>query len=435
MNIRIPRRIPSAFLLSISAGLAAVTQPSLSAELSVAVGSTSEHTDNARKRRGQDSSSEWQTFSNINFAAAHSGSQLDFDLDYRLEDREFWKNSQADDQQINGATDLNWTINSTFGFNASHRRRQLIADSAAADLLANEDSRETLILRPYGQIQLRSNTSLSISPYVSWTEYESDRDLGNSDSERIGSLLNLENQLSRITRFGTQIEVYEADFDENDLTYTGQRANLFYAVDLRNTQYQIEAGLDYIDPESGPSEQSTAYRLEASHSSGFSDIQFSASQSLSDNVSGSPSNSDANAPRSRREGGGEISLVRYQAYFLSIETQSICSRCQLIGSVRLSKEDHLNAPANSIDETLYSLAGSYLFSEQITGRLSLTQRNTDPEDDAQFDENRVIADIRWQVVPRLTLLLGGGYEERDSENRNQSYQEYVGSLGFSYDLY
>ncbi len=369
----------------------------------------------------------------LNLTANYDNWLIDLDADYQLYAQTFAKETQSDDEYVDGSTALVFGKDrDPFGLELHHSSRMLLQTPDAIDLLENMDEREIISAAPIARLRLFDTDILFVRgdfSQVSFKESET------QDSKRNGASLGWIHPLSVTDVLQLTAQQSEVKFDHRpESDYTLTNAMLSYAVQLRKLNYRIEVGYNETSPEVGEEQGSPTYRAELGYISGYNNFSLSFSQQITDTSFG-----DGNAYDPSEIPGGdglsqELDLIDRQKADVNWTTTAICDRCSFSIGVGLEDDDYLMSDEES--RNLYARS-AFIYSLSKAARIEFTANRSKYDFEGtgvmtDYDVNYFSLKYAYRFVNGIDVDVFARREDRESDAPNSSYDENIYGIGLGY---
>lgn len=352
-----------AYLLPLLAGFAAAANVSVALDLTASAEVLVEYTDNARKS-SEAEMSEVQEEIELAVAGTHGGEELTADFQYRLDHRIFNDDSQGDETAMEGFATLSWEqIEESLFWEFSHRRKDVLRDSALVDLRENRDERDITEISPLYIARITPVDSLQARLTYAMIKYqEADR----LDSVRYGGSLSWRHALSVTDSFMVTAQSTQSDFDsqrQDDIRYDS--ASFSYASMLARLSYRATLGInkairDERDDATGP-----LYGIDATYDDGLRQWHIRLDSRITDSSLGDGNQNIFDNFGDTDTTLGEVDIIEKSSLEAGVTTGQLCTVCELRGTVFYDQEDYETQPRDN-KEYGVEVALDYLLDRRST---------------------------------------------------------------------
>lgn len=386
-------------------------------------------------KRAQAPMDERQDVYRLSLAADYSSWLIDADINYQLVSQKYAENSQADEEYADGASNLVFgKAEDPVALQLTHSRRMLLSTPDAVDLVGNQEARDILAARPEVRIKISGTDKLLLNGEVQRVDFP---DNDQQNSKRNGVSLAWLHSFSPISSLQLSANQQDVTFDNYvNADYSIRSSMLTYGVELRKLKYSLAFGYNENEPELGDSKSAPTYRASVVYTSGYNQIDFSASRLLTDTSYG-----NGNIPNTvdLPDSDGlslELDRIDRRRAEFNWRTGVICSRCVLSTGVSAVEDTYLEKDEQSL--SIYTRAGfTYAFSTAANMSLSVARSDVDFENQISAQDYQLeyaSLDYGYYFSNGLNMHIAGRREVRDSNGLNGAgdYTENIYSISLAY---
>lgn len=358
------------------------------------------------------------------------------DLDYLAEYSDFLHDEQESETAIDGRANFLWhMLPRNLDFVLHHQISQQLTDRRTTDVSDNRERRQVLTTGFDGKLHPSAVDTIVISPrFVDVKLQESDQ----SDSQRGGLNVAWQHQLSAVSLLALTAGYNDVKFDEGDNDYESSSLMLSYRAALSRLSYQLGAGYNKFDRDSGDSPDGYMLRLGADYQGEGFTWGGTLVHELTDNSIGLS--------------GVELDMTNFRADDSNFEVQDIVERTQLdlFARRRLGVDTEIFAGIgarrdryetdNSLDEDSYYMQLGYTYQLSSRWGLGATARweNIEFVDDPtglEYDDTYIELFATYRVNSRLDWRVAVLREQRDSDIDFQEYTDNQAVLSVNYRFF
>ncbi|MBU0801740.1 MAG: hypothetical protein KKA05_12160 [Alphaproteobacteria bacterium] len=380
---------------------------------------------------------ERQDLYEVGVSAGYSNWLVEANADYEWVSHKYSEQSQVDDNYAEGSSSLLFgKQEDPLALELNHSRKILLTSPDAVALTQNQQEREVISARPEARARIFAADRLFIGGEFTRVNFP-ENDLQNSrrDGIALGWLHPL-SPASFLRLNSQQQKISFEQFAESDYTYSG--VMLVYGVELRKLTYGLEVGYNESEPENGESKGAPSYRVSASYLSGFNQLDFSASRSLTDTSFGNGNEAGGSGFPTSDGSSQVVSRMDRSSADLNWQTQIVCVRCQFSTGVSAVKDDYLEKDEASLSINT-RVRFSYSFSLAANLSIGFARANVDFDNQSiarDYKLNAISIEYAYNFSNGLSARLAARNEDRtaDGENGNGTYEENIYSIGLGYNF-
>lgn len=414
-------------LLPLVAAVAGLAASSLHALEVTAGGSFSlEHTDNARKS-DENEISEVQEQVALDVAGTHSGEELTADFSYMVDRRFYNDNSQDDDTRLEGFAALRWEqIREALFWEFSHRRKDVLRDSALSDIRENRDERDiteiapTFILRmsPVDTLEARLNYGLVVY-----------READQLDNERYGGNVAWRHVFSPVDFGMVTLASNEIDFDSNlQSDYRLDALSASYSAQLARLSYTLRGGYNRAVRDRGDDVTGPLINVNVVYNDGVSRWHAMFDSTITDSSIGDGNRDIFDQIDQSDTTLGDVDIIKKTRAEAGVSRALFCSSCQVSGVVFYDREDYDQEPRDN-DEYGASLALSYRLSQSsdVSARYRYRDVRFSGTNNlrSDYDQHELLFDYTYRVTEDLRVIAFAGVADRSGSNDGLFSQDYT----------
>ncbi len=413
-----------------------------------------EHSDNVG-RSVDNPQSDLESTISLDVGVTGTTAALDTAVGYVFTARDFKKDSQTDDEVVDGSARITWTpLPERFAWDLTHNVSDTVRSNALADIPDNRQQRNIFSTGPNFTVRLSPVDLLAAElRYIDVSiEDSNDANSGvdisdtrgqNGDSERqIGRLLWTHN-LSAVSNFLAKAE-YEDVKADADVSYT--RLLVGYGAQLRNGNYEIFIGANSVEPETAEKFDASVIQIAFAHDFGGHGIDITLIKEVTDTSLGfGASNLHSESFNPRDTNFDKFSIVERQRADLTYRNFLICSVCTIRLLAFFDNQDYKNPPESQVpgslirlgDQKLYGFSAGLVYA--ISGDLDLladaSYELTDFTDDPQeleLESTSYSLGINYNALRNLSFGLRVSQTTRDANVEGFDFDELRGGINLRY---
>lgn len=399
-------------------------------DISGSIAASSLMSDNSRKQAENPIEEQQDTYQ-AGLTANYTNWLVDAELDYQFYARKFAEHSQADEEYADGSSMLTLgKKEDPASIRLQHSRRRLLTTPDALDLLANQQDREIITAEPEVRKKIWGADKVYLRGQATRVNFP-DSEMQNS--KRDGYSIGWLHPLSRASVMQVFAQQTKITFDELPISdYNYATAMMSYAVELRKLRYQLEAGYNQSEPETGDKEGAPSYRFSVLYQAGYHQLDLSASKTLTDTSFGNGNEEGVN-PLPGNDGFNlDIERIERSSADARWTTQALCDRCTFYVGASLVIDDYLAKEQDSTSK--FSHVGlNYAFSNSAS--LSLRASKSDVDFDGEvlarsYELTNTSVEYNYKFHWGLGVRLFARQEERTSAAISYTEKSYGGGLSY-----
>ena len=417
----------------ISIALLVLSLPVSALETAIDLGLGLEHTNNALKS-SVDKKSELEQIATAGLGLNHEGPSITAEIGYSVEFRAYDKNTQSDETALTGdALIVYEQIDQRLRWTLENSRRSILSDSELSNIQSNREDRSItsispeLILRPSRADAFVTKLTYSVIDYE-----ESEQ----QDSDRAEVSLSWQRRMSALDTASINISYQDIGFDngpsvfQQESDYEYYQGSVGYSAELSQLNYSLNLGYNESLRDSGDIDGGYV-RAEASYEDGSSRWSVLIGQELTD-TSQQNGNYDLSGLGDFTNSSGGVDVFERRNVDLTYSGGSVCAVCTVSVSL-LYKDDDYEQLGNDTDEYAIRTSFGYRITRLLESDISAGARRISYGDDGRdgYDLTEVEARI-VQSMLKLSIEYSLGYENRESDDVNNDYEEVRGGISISY---
>jgi len=374
-------------------------------------------------------------FAELNLTWRDSDSALKADVGYGVRRRDFVDDVQDDQTAVDGRAALKWdVVPKAFDVILQHQISQTLGDQRLADTTNNSERRSVLTGGVDGYLHLSTVDAIVISPRYTDVKFSQSTQ---SNSQRTGSDIDWQHQISAVSGFGVSTNYTQAKFEDSLQDYNSSSVNLNFATALARLSYSVAGGYNWIKRDHFEDVSGYTAKLVGAYRGDNLEMGGSLVRELTDTSIGlsQQSFSTANFTANDSNFNQPDILTRTQADLFARWnwTQST----QLNASIGATTDRYR---ATLLDQDQYSARVgvthelSSRWSLDLSDRYQKTKFLDDPTN-LEYKEMVVTAGARYQFNPKLSLRFEVSRLDRKANVSTAEYTDKVGLVSVNYRFF
>ena len=357
--------------------------------------------------------------------------------DYATEYSDFLHDEQDNETAIDGRADFRWhMLPRNLDFVLHHQVSQQLTDRRTTDVSDNRERRQVWTAGFDGKLHPSAVDTIVISPRFTDVKLQESDD---SDSQRAGLNAAWQHRLSPVSLLSLSAGYTDVKFDdEGDNDYNSANLMLSYQASLSRLSYQLGAGYNKFDRDSGDSPDGYMLRAGADYQGEGFTWGGTLVHELTDSSIGLS--------------GVELDLTNFRADDSNFDTLDIVERTQfdlfgrrqlgavneVFASIGVRRDRYENVSAQDEDSYYVQLG----YNHQLTSRWSLGASGRweniefiDDPTNLEYDDIYVEVFANYRSNPRLDWRLALIREQRDSNISSNEYTDNQAVLSVNYRFF
>ena len=397
----------------------------------VDLGASLTHTNNSLKTQKNEQSELEQSLL-AGLGVSHAGEKVLAELNYNAVHTAYDKDTQDDETTVIGDASISFEqIEQQLYWVFENSRQSVIRDRELVDLQSNREDTSTNTIR--SRFIFRPSTVDSVSTQLSYSEFDYE-DSGEQDSERAGANVSWQRKLSKVDLASLDVSYQDVSFDSSANDYEYYRAALGYQAELSRLSYNIAVG--YNESKRDSDDVGGGYfEADAKYTSGATAWNLALLNELTD-TSRRGGNDGLDGVSDFKNGGEEVDVFERTTAELEFTSDAMCESCTFGGAVWVVTEDYEILEDDS-EELGLRVSLGYKFSRLISlranaGYIEMAFKGDNTRED--YDVINYGVSVLQQITRSLSLDYSVRFEERDSDNPAQGYDELRGGVRVRYQL-
>jgi hypothetical protein len=407
-------------------------------EVTVGASASVEYTDNARKSSDNEVS-EMQERVSLDVAGTHAGETLKADFSYMVDRRFYNDESQDEDTRLEGFAALHWEqVREAVFWDFSHRRKDVLRDSALNDIRENRDERDVTEIAPTFMLRMSPVDSLEARLNYGMTIY---READELNSDRYGGSVSWRHLFSSIDYGMITLASNEIDFDSNRQSdYRYDAVSVAYSAQLARLGYTIRAGVNKAARDMGDDVTGPLINVNAVYNDGVNRWHALFDSSITDSSLGDGNRDIFDSIDQSDTSLGDVDIIKKTRAEAGVSRPWLCESCQVRATIYYDQEDYDHEPRDN-DEYGADITVSYRISQ--SSDLSAKYRYRDVSYSgtnnlrSDYDQHELLFDYGYRVTEDLRVSVFAGVSDRSGSSDGvfgQDYSENRVGLRLSYDF-